>query len=62
MFCCVVAVVVFGLLLGETVFRILHFRPISPCFQQLHAALSGSLVRLPSPAAFPGSLAEKLQT
>jgi hypothetical protein len=47
MFCFVVVVVDdVVVVLANTLIRILHFRPISPCFQHiapLHAALSGSL-------------------
>jgi hypothetical protein len=42
--------------------KILHYCPISPCFQHiapLHAPLSGSLARQPCPAALPGSLARQ---
>jgi hypothetical protein len=48
------------LVLADTLIRILHYCPISPCFQHfapLHAALPGSLPRQPCPADLPGSLA-----
>jgi hypothetical protein len=57
-FCFVVLVVL--VVVADTLIRILHFRPISPCFQHiapLHAALPGSLARQPCPVALPGSLA-----
>jgi hypothetical protein len=58
-FCFVVLVVV--VVLADTLIRLLHFRPISPCFQHiapLHAALPCSGAALPcSGAALPGSLA-----
>jgi hypothetical protein len=56
-FCFVVLVVL--VVVADTLIRILHFRPISPCFQHiapLHATLPGSLARQPCPAALPGSL------
>jgi hypothetical protein len=53
MFCFVVLVLV--LVLADTLLRILHYCPISPCFQHiiapLHTALPGSLARA-SLAAF----------
>jgi hypothetical protein len=56
---CFVVVVVVVLVLADTLLRILHYCPISPCFQHitpLHAPLSCSLARQPCPAALPGSL------
>jgi hypothetical protein len=56
-FCFVVLVVV-----ADTLIRILHFRPISPCFQHiapLHAALPRTLAQQPCPAALPSSLARQ---
>jgi hypothetical protein len=51
---------------GPKLVRILHFRPISPCFQLLsilchcmHLTLPGSLALQPCPAALPGSLARQ---
>jgi hypothetical protein len=48
----------------DIIVRILHFRPISSCFQLLiilchcmYATLPGSLARQPCPAALPGSMA-----
>jgi hypothetical protein len=52
MFCFVVVVVV----LADTLLRILHYCPISPCFPHI-APLPCSLVRQPYLAALPGSLA-----
>jgi hypothetical protein len=61
---CFVVVLVVVLLFLVTLVRILHFRPISPCFQLLPgslaqepslAALPCSLARQPCPAALPGS-------
>jgi hypothetical protein len=52
--------VVVVLLLGATLVRILHYCPISPCFQHiapLHAVWPGHLARQPCPAALPGRLA-----
>jgi hypothetical protein len=48
-------VVLLVVVLADTLIRILHFRPISPCFQHigiapLHAALPGSLARQYCPA------------
>jgi hypothetical protein len=60
MFCFVVLVLV--LVLADTLLRILHFCPISPCFQHitpLHAPLPCRLARQPCPAALPGSLARQ---
>jgi hypothetical protein len=60
MFCFVVVVVVLG---ADTLLKILHYCPISPCFQHiiapLHTALPGSLAHAcPQPCArLPGSLA-----
>jgi hypothetical protein len=54
----VVVVVVVLVVIADTLIRILHFRPSSPCFQHiapLHAALSGGLVRQPCPAALQKS-------
>jgi hypothetical protein len=58
-------VVVVLVVLG-TLVRILHFRPISPCFQLLsilchcmHITLPDSLTRQPCPAALPGSPARQ---
>jgi hypothetical protein len=70
MFCFVVVVLVlvlvlvllFVLVLADTLLRILHYCPISPCFQHitpLHAPLPGSLARQPCPAALPGSIARQ---
>jgi hypothetical protein len=60
-FCFVVVVVVLGTLL-----RILHYCPISPCFQHIAPwpmacihALPSSIARQPCPAALPGSLARQ---
>jgi hypothetical protein len=63
-FCFVVVLVVLG---ENTLIKILHYCPISPCFQPfsiLHhcmqpcpAALPGSLARQPCPVALPGSFA-----
>jgi hypothetical protein len=40
--------------------KILHYCPISPCFQHITPyALPGSLARQPCPAALPGSLARQ---
>jgi hypothetical protein len=64
-FCFAVLVV---LVLADTLIKILHYCPSSPCFQQiapfaLHAALPGTLPSClalqPSPAALPGSLARQ---
>jgi hypothetical protein len=55
----VVVVVVLG---ADTLLKILHYCPISPCFQHiaaLHAPLPGSVARQPCPAALPGSLARQ---
>jgi hypothetical protein len=64
MFCFVVVVVivvvVVVVVLADTLLRILHYCPISPCFQHiapLHVPLPCSLARQPCPAALPGSLA-----
>jgi hypothetical protein len=60
-FCFVVLVLVLVLLvllLVDTLIRILHYCPISPCFQHI-AALPGSLARQPCPAALFGSLARQ---
>jgi hypothetical protein len=57
--------VVVVLLLGATLVRILHYCPISPCFQHiapLHAVWPGHLARQPCPAALPTSLAEKFSS
>jgi hypothetical protein len=51
MFCFVVVLLL--VLLG-TLVRILHYCPISPCFQHI-APLPGSLARQPCLAALPGS-------
>jgi hypothetical protein len=68
-FCFVVLVLV---LVADTLIRMLHYSPISPCFHHiapLHcslarqpcpAALPGSFARQPCPAALPGSLARQL--
>jgi hypothetical protein len=58
-FCFVVVVVVLG---ADTLLKILHYCPISPCFQHiapLHAPLHGSLARQPCPEVLPGSLARQ---
>jgi hypothetical protein len=62
-FCFVVVLLV---LVAANLLRILHFRPISPCFQLLsilchciHVTLPGSLARQPCPTALPGSLARQ---
>jgi hypothetical protein len=47
---------------SQTLLKILHYCPISPCFQHispLPAALPGSLARQPCPGALPASLGEK---
>jgi hypothetical protein len=54
--------VVLVVLVVETLVRILHYCPISPCFQHiapLHAPLPCSLARQPYLAALPGSLARQ---
>jgi hypothetical protein len=45
---------------SQSLLKILHFCPISPCIQQpCTAGLPGSLARQPCPAALPGSLARQ---
>jgi hypothetical protein len=52
-FCFVVLVVVLVLVVADTLIRILHYCPISPCFQHI---IAYSLARQPC-ARLPGSLA-----
>jgi hypothetical protein len=53
----------FVVVLVGTLVRILHFRPISPCFQLLsilcHCMHACNLARQPCPATLPGSLAQQ---
>jgi hypothetical protein len=63
-FCFVVVVVLFFVV--ANLLRILHFRPLSPCFQMLsilchcmHVTLPGSLARQTCPADLPGRLARQ---
>jgi hypothetical protein len=51
--------VVLLVVLADTLFRMLHYSPILPCFQPCPAAFPGSLARQPSWAALPGSLARQ---
>jgi hypothetical protein len=54
------ALLFFFFLGSQTLLKILHYCPISPCFQHiapLHSALPGSLARQPCPAALPRRLA-----
>jgi hypothetical protein len=51
-------VVVVLVVLADTLIRILHYCPISPCFQHI-APLHAALHRQPCPAALLGSLARQ---
>jgi hypothetical protein len=52
----------FVVVLAVSLIKILHYCPISPCFQHIaacHAPLPCNLARQPCPAALPGSLARQ---